>query len=75
MFENRFRDFFNPHESFVSVAIPANVSGFVAVPCPAFTMWPIQQAQTDYLYRLAFEQAQAQVTRPFVTRIPAFSRN
>jgi hypothetical protein len=34
-----------------------------------------QQAQTEYLYRLAFEQAQIQLAQSAVSRWPAFSLN
>lgn len=52
-------------------------TAFVACPSPVLIgMSPLQQVQTDYLYRLALEQAQAQVAefaRP--SRWPAFSVN
>jgi len=38
-------------------------------------MSAVQQAQVEYLYRLAFEQAQAQVAQARPTLWPAFSLN
>jgi hypothetical protein len=72
MFENRFRDHWNQHESFAPIAISADAAAFVA--CPVFA-WPLQQGQTEFLYRLAFQQAQAQLAERSPKRIPAFSRN
>jgi len=53
-----------------------SMSAFVLCPAPVFQfMSPWQHAQAVCLYRLAYEQAQSQVRRPQVLRIPAFSVN
>jgi hypothetical protein len=52
------------------------MSAFVLCPTALFQfMNPWQHAQTACIYRLAYEQAQAEVRRPQVLRIPAFSAN
>jgi hypothetical protein len=75
MLVHRFRELFNASEP-MPAAITAGHSAAAFVPCPvAFAMTPMQQAQADFLYRLAFEQAQAQVAQTRVSRWPAFSLN
>lgn len=74
MLVHRFRELFNAFKP-TPVALSAGHSA-AFVPCPvAFAMTPMQQAQAEYLYRLAFEQAQAQLAQTRVSRWPAFSRN
>ena len=73
---HRFRELWNTAEP-VPTAVPVEfVAAFVPCPCPTVLgMSAIQQAQTEYLYRLAFEQAQAQVAMARPNRWPAFSMN
>jgi len=74
MLVHRFRELFDASEP-APAAIAAGPS-VAFVPCPvAFAMSAIQLAQTAYLYRLAFEQAQAQLAQAQVSRWPAFSLN
>ena len=62
---------------------PATYTPAVCVPVPsAFVVWPLvpyatpgQFAQMEYLYRVAYEQAQAQTATPSTSRISAFSIN
>jgi hypothetical protein len=51
-------------------------SGAAFAPCPLMlTIWPGQQAQVEYLYRLAYEQAQAQVAAARRQRWQGYSLN
>lgn len=61
----------------IATAIPAVASAaFVPCPCPAaLGMSAMQLAQAAFLYRLAFEQAQAQVAPIGSNRFPVFSSN
>ena len=78
MLGNRFREFWGQSEDLLpgpAVAVAAPSAAFVQCPCPVFqAMSPVQQSQVEYLYRLAYEQAQAQVARRR-TRWAEFSRN
>jgi hypothetical protein len=73
---HRFRELFETTEP---VLEPRGAGSFAAfVPCPspvALGMSAFQVAQTEYLYRLAFEQAQAQLIQAPSSRWPAFSLN
>jgi hypothetical protein len=74
MLLHRFRELLqqpaDPHP-----ATTGSLAPFVACPSAvATTMSPAQQALTAYLYRLAFEQAQAQVAAPRAARLQ-FSLN
>jgi hypothetical protein len=74
MLVHRFRELFNSSEPTPVAVAMCHSAAFV--PCPvAFAMTPMQQAQTEFLYRLAFEQAQAQVAQTRMSRWPAFSVN
>lgn len=76
MLVHRFRELFETPEPTPVAPATARSSAFVLCPCPVlFGMSPIQQAQTEYLYRLAFEQAQAQLAISRPSRWPAFSLN
>jgi len=74
---HRFRELWNTPESTPAAVAVGSMAAFVPCPCPMmFGMSAGHQAQVEYLYRLAFEQAQAQVAatlRP--SRWPAFSLN
>jgi len=76
MLANRFREFWpstEPDTPSPAASGPV-MSAFVV--CPFVTcMTPVQFAQMAYLYRVAYEQAQAQLARPSAPRIPAFSLN
>jgi len=63
MFENRIRDYFPPSTDPVLAAF---------VPCPLYGAHPSMVAE---VYRLARELTDAQMRRPEVRRIPAFSTN
>jgi hypothetical protein len=72
---HRFRELFDAPET-TPAAFAAVGSNAAFVPCPVMSsMSPMQQSQTEFLYRLAFEQAQAQVAPPRSARWPAFSLN
>ena len=72
MLVHRFRELYNASEPTPVAVAMGHSAAFV--PCPvAFAMTPMQQAQTEYLYRLAFEQAQAQFAQTRVCRWSAFS--
>jgi hypothetical protein len=70
MLADRFREYWKS-------AIPTPAPAFSAfVVCPLVQcMTPMQYAQMEYVYRLAYEQAQAQVAKPMSARLPAFSLN
>ena len=73
---HRFRELWNSHQSIPAAPSIGSAGAFFACPYPvAFGMAPIWQAQVEYLYRLAFEQAKAQVGRNRPDRWPAFSVN
>ena len=74
MLVHRFRELWNAPEP-VATAVATSAA---FVPCPApmmLGMCAAQIAQAEYLYRLAFEQAQAQVAAAQPVRWPAFSLN
>jgi hypothetical protein len=69
MLADRCREFWSS-----TAPISQAFSAFVVcpvVPC----MTPMQYAQMELVYRLAFEQAQAQVAKRISARVPAFSLN
>lgn len=71
---HRFRELWNsPEPEPTAIALGA----FAAfIPCPVmYGMSMVQQAQVEYLYRLAYEQAQVQAVRAQPSRWPAFSVN
>jgi len=71
---HRFRELWNKPEPIAAVAAVGHAAAFV--PCPmAFGLPVVHQAQVEYLYRLAFEQAQAQLAEARPSRWPAFSLN
>jgi hypothetical protein len=76
MLANRFREFWpstKPAAYSPTICAPAP-SAFVV--CPLLScVTPTQFAQMQYLYRVAYEQAQAQIATPLTPRIPAFSLN
>jgi hypothetical protein len=76
---HRFRELWNSSEQshpYSRTALDVGHDAFVPCPCPVVLgMSAIHQAQVEYLYRLAFEQAQAQVAQARVSRWPAFSLN
>jgi hypothetical protein len=76
MLVHRFRELLSDSEPF-AMSVPAvATAAFVPCPCPmALGMSPWQFAQAAYLYRLAFEQAQAQLAPIGTNRWPAFSLN
>jgi len=58
-----------------SEQIPAGLTAAFVL-CPvAFAMSAVQQAQAEFLYRIAFEQAQFQVAQTRRSRWSAFSLN
>src|SRR5262249_57472632 len=74
MLANRFREFWPSTEPAYLPAICAPApSAFVVCSLPS-CVTPTQFAQMEYIYRFAYEQAQAQaqVATPFTPRIPAF---
>jgi hypothetical protein len=74
MLVHRFRELFEASEPIPAMTAAGHSAAFVA--CPVhFAMSPVQQAQTEYLYRLAFEQAQAQVAQARRSRWSAYSLN
>jgi len=76
MLVHRFRELFSTSEPTPALAAVGSFAAFVPCPCPAMLgMSAVQQAQAEYLYRLAFEQAQAQVAAAQLPRWPAFSVN
>jgi len=76
MLVHRFRELWNASEPVPAPVAVGHSAAFVPCPCPVmFGMSAVQQAQVEYLYRLAFEQAQVQVAQARPTRWPAFSLN
>jgi len=78
MLAHRFREFWSQTEPALPTTATAMnlISGFVFCPCPAIPfLSPMQHAQPEYLYRLAYEQARAQVGQSRTSRIPASSLN
>jgi hypothetical protein len=74
MLAHRFRELLEASESIPTAMITANSTAFV--PCPiAYAISPIQQAQVEYLYRLAFDHAQAQVAAARRRRWQGYSLN
>ena len=76
MLANRFRDLWPSTEpAAYSPAICGPMpSAFVVCPFVS-SMTPMQFAQMEYLYRVAFEHAQAQFATTSAPRIPVFSLN
>jgi len=73
---HRLRELWNSPEPVLAAPTAGHSAAFVACPCPVVLgMTAMQQAQTEYLYRLAFEQAQAQMARSRPSRWPAYSLN
>ena len=76
MLVHRFRELRNSSDRVPAPAAMVCPASFVVCPSPVlFGMSALQQAQTEYLYRIAFEQAQAQVAEARRGRWPAFSVN
>jgi hypothetical protein len=76
MLVHRFRELFASPEPTPVGAVVAPFAAFVPCPYPAMLgMSAAQQAQTEYLYRLAFAHAQAEVAAARPSRWPAFSLN
>jgi len=76
MLVHRFRELFSTLEPTPLAAAAGSFAAFVPCPSPAMLgMSAVQQLQAEYLYRLAFEQAQAQVAAARPSRWPAFSLN
>ena len=76
MLVHRFRELFTTPESIPAATDAGSFAAFVPCPFPAILgMSAMQQAQTEYLYRLALEHAQAQVAAARSSRWPAFSLN
>ncbi len=76
MLVHRFRELFETSEPAPAVSAAAGTAAFVPCPSPVMLgMSAVQQAQAEYLYRLAFEQAQAQLALARPSRWPAFSLN
>jgi hypothetical protein len=76
MLVHRFRELFDTPVPATAAAALSPSAAFVLCPAPVvFAMTAAHQAQVEYLYRLAFELAQAQVGRPRRSRWPAFSLN
>ena len=64
MLEHRFRDFWNETETHDPSRFACADSAFVLCPCPVVqSLSATQQTQAEQLYRLAYAQAQAQVTQ------------
>lgn len=74
MLVHRFRELFSASEPTPVAVTTGHSAAFVACPV-AFAMTPMQQVQMECLYRLAFEQAQAQLAQTRVSRWPAYSLN
>ena len=76
MLVHRFRELFDNSEPSLAVVAVSPSAAFVLCPAPVmFAMSAAHQAQVEFLYRLAFEQAQAQVGRARRSQWPAFSLN
>ena len=76
MLGNRFREYWGQSEDLLPApAVTLAAPGAAFVLCPVFpSMNPVQHTQVEYLYRLAYEQARAQVARR-QSRWAEFSRN
>ena len=75
MLVHRFRELFDASEPAPAGFSGAGPAAFVPCPCPILVgMSAHQLAQVEYLYRLAFEQAQAQLAQA-EARWPTFSLN
>jgi hypothetical protein len=74
MLVHRFRELLETFESIPAAMAVRQIAAFVPFPI-AFSMPPVQQAQVEYLYRIAFEQAQAQVARAGGQRWLGYSLN
>lgn len=75
MLSHRFQHLLNKDDSEFSRTQPCNLS-FVAMPIAVQqTMTAIQLAQIEYLYRLAFERAHAQVAAEERNQFLDFSIN
>lgn len=74
MLMHRFRELLKGPAPIPAAMSARPIASFV--PCPmAFAMSPVHQAQVEYLYRLAFEQAQVQVARAGHQRWLGYSLN
>jgi hypothetical protein len=79
MLSHRFQDFWSQSEP--ETYVPATMAmgaavAFVACPCSVVqSMSSFQQTQIEHLYRLAYEQAQAQVSQARRIRRFEFSVN
>ena len=74
MLSHRFQDYWTQMDS--EPVASASVASFVPCPCPVMqSMTSMQQAQMEQLYRLAYEQAQAQVDLDRRPRTFDFSAN
>lgn len=75
MLVHRFRELLDSTPS-VPTALSGHSAAFMPCPCPAaLGMSAVQQAQAEYLYRLAYEQAQAQLADARSSAWPTFSLN
>lgn len=73
---HRFRHLFESPLPAPAFAVAAHSSAFVPCPCPMLQgMSAAHQSQVEHLYRLAFEQAQAQVAQSRRVRRTNFSWN
>jgi hypothetical protein len=73
---HRFRELWNSPERVATAPAVGHTAAFAPCPCPVgFGIPMANQAQVEYLYRLAFEQAQAQIALTWSGRWPAFSLN
>jgi len=78
MLNHRFQDYWahTDSDAVLTEFTAAPAVPFVPCPCPVMqTMTYVQQLQTEQLYRLAYEQAQAQVRRANRSRVFDFSEN
>ena len=74
MLSHRFQDYWTQMDSEPVESTP--VAAFVPCPCPVLqSMTSVQQAQMVQVYRLAYEQAQAQVDLNRRARAFDFSAN
>lgn len=74
MLTHRFQDYWTQMDSEPVESAP--VAAFVPCPCLVMqSMTSVQQAQMEQLYRLAYEQAQAQVDLDRRSRAFDFSAN
>lgn len=75
MLTNRIQDYWSQFETETPTETVAPAA-FVPCPCPVMqSMNPVQHAQMERLYRLAYEQAQAQVELDRRARAFDFSAN